>query len=469
MEYGITAAVMAVFIVIYLFSRPRFRVKPYRVYGEQEYSQGLKNFIYGLPLPKTCGSKLQDKVFKRKLIVMRFMTKYYQKCAFLEQFGALISARKEEIAAVVKFKYDSLSSLPSVEGEPRTVKIARFALAHSDYIFSLDRAGAAMEEQNRRRALTVSEINAMKDAFRYVLSERLAFCAADAHSVFSMSKKAEKFAKHYKSCEHSPLYKSLTQNNMFMRFTAVYLGADTEWGEAEYAAHAEKQLYLVNTVLDSLKSIEYVNFNRFYKPIEYLDDFECFASAQIGIRQNFLNAMSALSDRENMDESVYAKRLCDFARNSDARAASFTRKKFAGRRIICQFAKENDVLLARSLTNCEQMRLNFAPVKRKKRSSDISEGDIGCAASDKSSRVYESFTAKFGISLIDDYLKIQPNFPDAVTDADITLEHKGVDHKIHVRKGDEDELSVGGTILHGIPGVILGDKPLDITVTVKRE
>lgn len=49
--------------------------------------------------------------------------------------------------------------------------------------------------------------------------------------------------------------------------------------------------------------------------------------------------------------------------------------------------------------------------------------------------------------------------------AECVLRHNGVRHKVKIERG-EPSLSVNGTVMKGVPGVKLGQIPLEIVVTL---
>ncbi|MDE6302315.1 MAG: hypothetical protein K2M36_01840, partial [Clostridia bacterium] len=52
MEYGIAIIVVAVFITVYLLTRPKIRAVYFDVYDDLQYALAAKDYVTGLPLPK---------------------------------------------------------------------------------------------------------------------------------------------------------------------------------------------------------------------------------------------------------------------------------------------------------------------------------------------------------------------------------------------------------------------------------
>ena len=170
MEYAISIAVVAVFICVYLLTRPKIRALYFDEYCDEEYKNKCEEYVKSLPLPKE-GGKTEAKKYASKIKFIMLKIKMKKYCGFFDEFIGV----EDDVKALLKIDFMSLDELPSIDGEPRAVRIARFCLAHSNYAFDENRVKAIIEEHNRRKTLSFSEIMAMKSAFTYVLIEKLCY------------------------------------------------------------------------------------------------------------------------------------------------------------------------------------------------------------------------------------------------------------------------------------------------------
>ncbi|MCM1455674.1 MAG: hypothetical protein NC037_04010, partial [Bacteroides sp.] len=170
MEYAISIAVVAVFLCVYLITRPKIRALYFDEYTDEEYKSKSAEFVNSLPLPKE-GGKTDAKKYASKIKLIAFEIKMKKYCGFFDKFVEL----EEEIKTLLKTDLTCLDELPSINGEPRAVKIARFCLAHTGYEFDESRVKTIIEEHNKRKTLSFSEIVVMKSAFIYVLIEKLCY------------------------------------------------------------------------------------------------------------------------------------------------------------------------------------------------------------------------------------------------------------------------------------------------------
>lgn len=93
--------------------------------------------------------------------------------------------------------FEKLCDLPSIDNQARAVKIARFCLSSSEYVFDDDRVKIVFDCHNKFRTLTFAEIMAMKQAFLYVLLEKLYFVYSDLITIakfFNLAKSTHRTA-----------------------------------------------------------------------------------------------------------------------------------------------------------------------------------------------------------------------------------------------------------------------------------
>lgn len=463
MEYAVTIGAVILFAIVFIFVQGHTREAYMKTYNECEYVQMGRSFVRNMPLPKESGNKLSHKKFAGSLNTA------LKVCNSEDSFCKKLKLESEVLAHLSKYKFDALLQSPSVNSEPRIVALARFCLAHSDYIFSDDRVRLLLNEQNCYRTLSVSEITSLKDAFYYVILERVHYLIQEYKTVEKIRKKAEKYTAHPDACQYSPIYKSLKKNNIFIEYCATLSGHNTVEYTAKLQSREDDRVQKLSQLIYSLNLVKLYDFSKYYTPSEILDKYASFSLATTEEKQNFLTLFKKLSDKENLDEFMYAIRLDKYMNTAMARQGN--RRVFSlMQNRICVCARKQDIsLLAAALSSSEIMHAYFDIKNNKKRDFDDKNSQTLLQNSKHENTfipLYKFSTINFGINTSDGRLKLTRNMPKEIAEADICFIHNGISHILHLARGREYEVKLGGTILKGVPDIILGEKSLDITITL---
>lgn len=82
--------------------------------------------------------------------------------------------------------------------------------------------------------------------------------------------------------------------------------------------------------------------------------------------------------------------------------------------------------------------------------------------------IYKFNNLNFGISTLGDVLRISPHLPDNIDSADVVFSNNGIKHTMHIKRGEDTKIYLGNTRIEGTKYIRLANKPLDITVIVKK-
>lgn len=466
MEYAVTIGTIILFAIVFIFVQGHTREAYMKTYNECEYVQVGRSFVRNMPLPKESGNKLSHKKFARTLKLA------IKRCDIDDSFCRKLKLECDSLVELSKYKFDALMQSPSVNSEPRIVALARFCLAHSDYIFSDDRVRLLLNEQNCYRTLSVSEILLLKNAFYYVILERVHYLIKEYKTVGKIRKKAEKYIAHPDACQYSPIYKSLKKNDIFIEYCATLAGHNNIEYNTKLQNREDDRVQNLTQLIDSFNLIKLYDFSKYYTPSEILDKYPSFSLATAEEKENFLSLFKKLSDKENLDEFMYAIRLDKYMNTATARQGN--RRVFSlMQNRVCVCARKQDIsLLAAALSSSEIMHAYF-DIKNNNKSDSDNKNSQTILQNIKNENtfipLYKFSTINFGINTSDGKLKLTQNMPKEITEADIRFIHNGVPHALHLSRGREYEVKLGETILKGVPDIILGEKSLDITIILPSE
>jgi len=459
MEYGVSAAIVAIFVIIYFFTRPKVRPLYYDFYDELYFTTAAEEYIKALPLPKE-GSKNESKKYASSIkSVMRKL-----KMRRYGDFFAKFFEFEDEIKSLLKTDFTKLDELPSVNGEPRAACIARFCLAHSDYVFDESRVKCTIDAQNKLRTLSFCEIEAMRLAFTYVLIEKLCYVYKQLDTLARVHSLAAKYV--YNPVLLSGKYKKLTKSRLFLSICAINAGYRMDYFGKLHADVIDSFVLLIKSILATVKHISEYDFSRFYTPLEILDKFEVFSEAPSSTKNAFLNLVREASDKENLDEFMYVIRLEKYMRSASAGHMNVNKLNLMSRSFFVINQKRDITMLAAALSSRHFMNLYFTPNIRKRRGKSIAKM---VEYENTYEPIYKFYTVNFGISTSGGKLRISPNLPRQIESADVVFSAYGVENSLHIRRGEEKELFLGATKISGVEQIRLGDKPLDITVKIPDE
>ena len=459
MEYAISIGVVAVFFVIFLLRRPKIREIYFETYDEETFNAEIDGFVRRMPLP-TQKNELKTKRYQNHAKKgLRSLAKKKYSTLFLH-----LDIDTERISSILKTKLDALQTQPSVNGEPRNVALARFCLAHSQYIFCDDRAVKTLEAQNKVRTLSISEIMSMREAFEYVLIEKTAFIAEKIRILTKLYKLAERYVKSATADSTAAKYPKTVKSKLFLSICAQIAGYKEDLYVETLQNTIDKLKEEFATVCSSWESVAMYDFSRSYTPLEIYDKFEVFANTNELCKQNFLKLAQDLSDDENLDEFMLAIRVEKYVESASAGHIKVRRWEFFNRQFNVLFQKKDISMLAAALTSKYFMSLYFnkstLPFSPK---NDKSITKI-FKFENTFEPIYKFQTVNFGINSSGGKLKLSPHLPKQIKSADLVFEACGVSNTLHIERANERELWLGNTKLKGIDEIKLTDRPLDITV-----
>ncbi len=460
MEYAVSLTVVAVFIAVYLLTRPKVRTVFFDEYDDLQFVFAVESFIKEMPLPKE-GGKTDAKRYASTVKRVMFKIKSSKFGSFFEKFIAL----EDDIKKIIKYDFALLDELPSIEKEPRAVKIARFCLVHSDYRMCDARIKRVFEEQNKRRTLSYSEIMAMGKAFRYILTEKICYIYLQLETLAKVYDLAAKYV--YNPLMISGKYKKLIKSRLFLSLCALRAGYRMEYFSRIHCEVTDGLYNKLTEIIDAIKEAEKYDFSVFYTPLEILDRYETFSSATAQTKQNFLALIKEASDKENLDEFMYTIRVDKYMQSASSGHISVRRGSVFSR-TICVINQKRDIsMLAAALNSRQFMNLYFAPNERKSKRNGKSISKI-IEYENTFEPICKFRTLNFGISVSGGKLKVSPSLPAMIERADVVFDVNGTQNSLHIERGEEKALYLGTTRLSGIEQIKLGEVPVDVTVTVPR-
>ncbi len=456
MAYAISVGVVAVFLTIYLLlSRP---IKPRyaRFLDDEAFEAGAKRLVRTIPVPKKTGNISAGAYIswiKRSCFLMK-------RKRYLGEFDDFILSKD-----MLKQFSDasSASDLPSVDGVPRAVLLARYCISNSAYKLSADRIRTVLETQNEWRTLTFCEIDKMEQAFKFAFLEDLAALYAKLKTISKGYDLAKKYISQPDSVPKK--YSSFVKSKLFLSICAKTVGYKADFYANLLEGYKSAFKAEFDAIMSSMDLVQNTDFTSFYSPLEIYDKYEIFSSASPAAKRNFLTLAGKISDRENLDEFLLAVRVDKYMNTASSGHMALKRFKMAGRCYACTSQYEDMTMLGAALSSHYFMDLYFRPAGRKFSNRSITK----ILEYDNSFEpIYKFRTINFGFSTKDNRIRFSPQMPDCVAEADVVLELRGVKHTLHLRRGDQKALYVGETLVMGVNSLALGNKPLDITLVLPR-
>lgn len=480
MEYALSIGITLLFLIMFILTQSKMREHSHKTLGESDYENAVNDFTASLPIPEEGGAKLDSKKFISAIKRVSAKTKRYSgRSELAKEFEKCFEQNEKEISLLLNQKYDGITKLPSVSKESRAVRLARFSLEHSEFLFTEDRTEMLISAQNKIRSMTVAEIIALRTVYFYVLLEKLHFLCGKMDYLMKAEKLAQKYVANADSLNNSPKFRRLRKSKLFLSLCAANIEVD-EYTKTYFDAlprTLEELKRYINNIFLSVHCVSLYDFSVHYAPNEILNVYENFVCAPPVCKENFLRLLSRLSDRENLDEygfSVRLARYIDAAKLNGAGAAAF---KTAGRRfsifnqnfvLIKQSA--NMVMLAAALLSRDKMQLYFGETSSKKKKSII----LNAKFDNTFGKIYQKYTVNYGVSIIDNKLSVNAELPENVTEGIVYFIHNGVKHRLCIRQNDNlseggTVIRLGDTVLHGVEQIVLGEIPLNITVTLPNK
>lgn len=454
MAYAISFAAVAAAILIYLLSMRKLKPKYYRDLGEDIFFEEAKKLVTSLPIPKKCAQisaarylfciKRDIFLLKRKRVGGEFDDMIISK----DQLKKLSDASKA-------------LSLPAIDDSARMVILAKFCLENSGGKADMRRIGGVLEEQNKWRTLTFTEIAGAKQAFKFALLTELASLYEKLLSVT----KAYSVAKQYVASPATSGGKieGFKNSTLFLSLCAKAAGYKAETYSLAYSKLIAGFKSEFDMIMRSAKIIDEADMSSYYSPLEIYDKYEIFSSAGKDTKRNFLNLASEISDRENIDEFLFAIRVDKYMHSASSGHMAIKRFKIGGNNFCMIRQKRNISLLGAALSSHYFMDVYFRPVSGRFFNRSITKI---LEYENSFEPIYKFKCVNFGISIKDGKLRLSPRLPEGVICADVKFAHMGTEHTLHLKKGDEEALYLCGSRINGVSGIALGSRPLDITLVI---
>ena len=459
MAYLIAGVVVALFLALYLVSKPKIREEYSKVLSNDEYLDLSYNFVKSMSLPKNKGVDLHVDYFVsaiksslRILKTKRFKAKFDN---VLKLEGAIRSLAKRD--------FSELNGLLSIDGTPRIVGIAEFCLKSNDFKFSGERIATIINNQNRVWTLSFDEILALDKAFLFVIVKKIAFLLEECKTVCKMMDLAKKCTKNKVDFENNKNFNALKNNKLFLSFCADYTKYASEeclQAQENFFANIENEF---EKVFNLAKNIEKIDFSAFYAPLAILSRYESFDEASRAEKINFLKLLKLICDKENIDEYYYAIRLDNYQKTASAGHIDVFRAPLFSRKLSVVFARKDITSLSAALSSKTMMTLLFGGNNAEKPSNSI----LKINKFENTFEPVSRFKAlNFGISIQNDRLKLRPHLPKDVESVEFVLKHCGVAHCVHIERGEIKQLYLDETKLTGTSEIYLKDKPLKIKLII---
>lgn len=170
MAYVLTILIVTVFFIAYMILKKNPKEVYFPILTNAEYEEKSKLLVFDFQSPDK-GSEIEDKKYKRHIKWLLFKLKNKKYKGIFSTF----CEDRQIVDRICKIDFSALCDNPSVNGKPRAVELARFCLASTGWIFVEDRFKTLANEHNRLKTLTFAEITTMKEAFLYVILEKIYF------------------------------------------------------------------------------------------------------------------------------------------------------------------------------------------------------------------------------------------------------------------------------------------------------
>ncbi|MEG2451198.1 MAG: hypothetical protein RSB09_05620, partial [Clostridia bacterium] len=239
-------------LIVFICTQPKLREVHFETYGEKQFFAEAERYIKNLPLPKPHSAQNNSKKLKKIVKLSKLTLNIKKKSSLSKEFIKLYNGNKSLLKALSTENFEGLNSLPSIEKSPRIVALARFALAHSNYILAKDRAQYILDMQNNFRTMTFAETQQLKTAFKYALYEKLAFLSKNITKMLKMENLAKKYSKNADAMQNYPVYSFLKHNSLFMELCAEEVDFRSSIFIKNYNETVDNITLYFSNVIDSL-------------------------------------------------------------------------------------------------------------------------------------------------------------------------------------------------------------------------
>ena len=460
--YAVAILIIVAFSLLYLAFKPKVReTYSRRIENFDEYLKASKTFVKSLPLPKKSTAKLNVNMYVSSIKYMFRLMKTPRYKDVFEDIARLLPTVKPAL----EFKGEDLENLPSGDGVPRVVEIAEFCLLKSGYEFDGERVAAILNAQNDFRTLCFDEILALNSAFIYVLIKRISFIAQEVKTVMKMKKIADKMVKSDSSLKDEKAYKELKNSKLFLSFCSKD-GLNSEVCKRSREEWLASTVQKLESTLKNIDTFKRIDFSEFYAPIKIFCKYEAFEEASESEKRKFLSIVKELSDKENIDEFLFAIRVDNYIKSASGGHVKVTRISLVNHSISSVILKRDISMLAAGLTSSTMMTLLFGSNNHGKSGECAIKNRVFDNTFEK---LHKFKNVNLGISTNNDRLKVVPRLPREILSADLILSHNGVIHGLHIRRGDDKAIYLKDTKLIGTSEIYLKDTPIDVTYIIPKD
>lgn len=453
---------MTVYLIVYFITHKTKREVNEEYYDNSTFNHKSNEYIKSLPYPNKSSSN-NSKKYVRCMKFCKFRIKH---SILRKSFESFFDDEKR-IKDLSKIDYSCIDNLPSIMSDDalndaRVVSIVRFMFSHSNYYFDESRLLHIVKSQNYSKTLTFQEIRYMKECSCYVLLEKLQFIYRELNTFIKMSRIARAYIKHPKLISKVKRYKDLIKSPLFISLCAQLVSVgDDELCKCFVNRIDEIYLLYSNTLYSFGRVLNY-DFSRLYSPLEIYSKFEVFDSASENEKVNFLTLASKLSDKENIDEFMFAIRVEKMLNTVSRSKIKPKQINLLSSSIFIYIAKKNITMLCHALSSHYYMSLYFNKKRTRHRKSIINNLDY----ENTFEPIYKFNSINFAISTSNDLLHIIPNLPKNIERASFVVNHNKINHLIEIERGDNQELLLDNTKITGTSYIKLSNKPLKIKVIV---
>lgn len=457
MIYALAVFIIGIFLMIFTISKPRLREEySVRIADFDDFKTKGGEYVKTFSLPKQQGTKLNLEYYVSSIkSSLRTISRQKNK-----QYFQSILSYSAQIKEFAKQKFEDLSILPSIDGVPRVVKLAEFCLKSCDFAYDGERIAALINIQNAHKTLGFDDVLALNSAFLFVLIKKLAFLLNDLKIICKMKYIADKNAKTPYLIKDEKTYLQLKNSKIFLSFCdsrGLYDSQECVFARNEYILNIQNGIC---TVLQTKHKIEETDFSSFYTPLQIFCKYEAFDAATEEERSAFLKLVKKLSDKENIDEFLFAIRVDNFTKSANSAHIKVIRTGLFQHKLSAIFAKEGIAMLASALSSKTLITLLFG-------GNRVGKGDKTTLKSSIFENAFENIgrfkNINLGIFVQSGKMKMSPHLPSIIVRADILFDYEGTIHNLHILRGAEREVYLGKTKLTGTSIFKLTDKPLDIT------
>ncbi len=462
MAYALTILIMAIFFICFLLTKKQEREVFCPYFDNKIFKIECDRMLKSFDLPSKSSQNNSSK-YIRFIKLMQYVLNMKR---FRGAFDCFIED-KHILTRLYKIDYSCLDNLPAVRQNeimsPRMVEIARLILCHNCYKFDENRLLFAINAQNRAKTLTFDEIMSAKECFCYVLLEKLYYIYKQLFAIVRVFRLAKTYANNQNLAVFDKKIKYYAKSPLFLSLCAIEKGyCDSEiLAPLKYTIDNIAQEY--NQILNTFDTVLAYDFSPLYSPLEIYTKFDTFCNASENAKFNLLQCASSLSDKENVDEFLFAIRVEKLMSTASNIHANIKRFRSLLGVMFLHYHKNDISMLSYALSSQYFMNL-FFNFNSKKSKSITKIVDF----ENTFEPIYKFKSINFGISTQDDYLKINPRLPSNIHSASVVFEHNGVKNTINIQKGEDFQLYLGDTKLSGASQIKLSNKPLNINVVVKK-